>query len=183
MMCPGHRLRAWGQAQGRGCAGGVWSPCQNSCQGKASSLVSMVTCPPGSCSCSPSQAPVAGAVGAPSQPCAHISPRWVLGPQQAGGSSGQRQLAHSELELCLTRFPWGRLWAHIACGQTPKSKLPCNSGSSSWSQSPLEDRLEFQVPSPPASPTPAKGEFKNLGPCSCFIRRAFPLCQGPETPR
>lgn len=40
----------------------------------------MVTCPPSPCSCSPSWAPELGAVGGPSQPCAHVSPRWVQAP-------------------------------------------------------------------------------------------------------
>lgn len=76
---------------------GVWPSCQNSkYQGKKSSLVSMATCPPGPYSCSPSLAPWG-------EGCRWPEP--VLCPRRLLPGSGLRHAVHSELELCLTRFP------------------------------------------------------------------------------
>jgi hypothetical protein len=120
---------------------------------KASSLVSMTTCPPSPCSCRPSQAPVAGTVGA------QANPGLASASAAFWGHSRRREFRlEAGCSLCVGALP-DTVPMGTAVGTSCLCQTP-NQSCSAVCAAPFDFRAiggktEFQCPT--------KGGFKNLG--------------------
>ena len=173
VKCPGHRLRRRGGAQGRGRSVESGLPVRTPSTRERRTAWFPWWPPTRSLQLQPLSGPLKRGCGWPEP---------VLCPRRPPPGSGPRQAVHSELEFCLTWFPWGRLWAHAACGQITGSELRCNSGSSSSGSETLKERMSFKCLGPLTHPS-SKDRFKNLALWGCARYRAFPRRQGLGTPR